>query len=132
MGMYTEFFVTARVRNIPEVVSVISALVSDSARQFSAWPDHAFFRCDRFRSILRQLSYSFTPLSVSQFEFDRIGQYWCLVSYSSLKNYDDEIEKFIDWLRPYLEYDDEGEMIGYSRYEQNIEPVIYRARPVGE
>lgn len=68
-------------------------------------------------------SYDFVPRSMHLFEFDEIAKGWVLITKSALKNYSQEIEKFIDWLRPHLACDVD-EMIGYYRYEESREPTI--------
>ena len=60
-------------------------------------------------------------------KFDDIAKAWCFVSRSDFKNYDSEIEKFIDWIGPHLDVNP-GEMIGYYRYEEFSEPTIIYAK----
>jgi transposase InsO family protein len=40
-----------------------------------------------------------------------------------LKNYDNEIKHFIDWLTPYIDQED-GECIGWSWYEEDDKPTL--------
>lgn len=68
-------------------------------------------------------SYYFTPVNVNHFEYDSIANYWSLVSYSSFKNYDGEVEAFFDWLKPFVD-DEPGTLIGYHRYEEYEEPTL--------
>lgn len=68
-------------------------------------------------------SYYFVPASMSLFQYDNIGQNWSFISRSDFKNYDGEVDKFVDWLRPYLDCGSD-EMIGYHRYEEFREPTI--------
>jgi len=122
MGMYTEFVMTARIKDVPEVVAVLKYMAGQSDEK-PALPDHPLFLAPRWDMLFRCSSYYFVPLSVAKFEYDDIGKYWCLISYASIKNYDQEIEKFIDWIKPYVDNDDT--MFGYSRYEEMREPTIY-------
>jgi hypothetical protein len=48
------------------------------------------------------------------------GQYHLNVR-SNLKNYDSEIENFLDFISPYIETD---EFIGYMRYEESEKPTL--------
>ena len=50
-----------------------------------------------------------------------------LFARNDLKNYDDEIEKFFDWLNT-LNFGCEGDFIGYSLYEEENTPTIYNKR----
>lgn len=45
-----------------------------------------------------------------------------LISEPILKNYDSEIEEFLDWLEPYI--GTEG-FIGYMRYEEWEDPTLH-------
>ena len=41
------------------------------------------------------------------------------------KNYDGEIEKFFNWIKQYLYKGWDKQFIGYSLYEEAIEPTLY-------
>ncbi|MCA1800256.1 MAG: hypothetical protein LC650_03090, partial [Actinobacteria bacterium] len=56
----------------------------------------------------------------SSLNYDDIGG-WFLTIRCNLKDYDDEIEKFIDWITPYT---DSTGFVGYKRYEQDEEPTL--------
>ena len=66
-------------------------------------------------------SYYFNAQPVHVFEYDVIGRCWFLTNISNLKNYDSEIEKFLDWISPYIE--DTG-FFGYMRYEEDDFPTL--------
>jgi hypothetical protein len=124
MGMYTELFISTRIKNDPIAVKTIKAMFGDE--DISGLPVHPLFSCPRWRSMLVCSSYYFVPRSTHLFEFDNIGQCWVLISRSDFKNYDGEIGKFIDWIEPYLDVSI-GEMIGYYRYEEVAQPTIIYA-----
>ncbi len=42
----------------------------------------------------------------------------------NLKNYDNEIENFIEWISPFIYKKDENYFIGYKRYEEDKEPEL--------
>jgi len=127
MGMYTELVLSTRIKNDPEVVEVLKCMCGLS-EQPATLPDHPLFACHRWRMLFTCSSYYFVPRSMQLFEFDNIGQCWVLITRADLKNYDDEIEKFLDWINPHLDVEVD-EMIGYSRYEETREPTIHYARP---
>jgi len=124
MGMYTELMMSARVKNDnPEVINVLKFMAGQLETQ-PPLPDHPLFNTPRWKWLFSSASYYFVPRSTVLFEYDDIGEYWVLISRADIKNYDDEIELFIDWIRPHLEASEET-MIGYSRYEETKEPTIY-------
>jgi hypothetical protein len=134
MGMYTELFISTRLRVMPtaDVAALQLMINSEEQEQLTQYlekiklPDHQLFRTTRWRSMLSCSSYYFTPHSVSKLEWNEIGGCWSLTSRSDFKNYDDEAELFFDWIRPYL-YDKDRRMIGYTRYEEDIYPTLYFA-----
>lgn len=68
------------------------------------------FRCD---------SCSFAGYFGSALDYEHDG--YNLSVYSSFKNYDDEIAKFLDFIRPWIETDG---FIGYMRYEDHDDPTL--------
>jgi hypothetical protein len=120
--MYTELHMSARIKDDPEAVAILKYMAGQTDEQ-PPLPDHPLFATPRWSALFRCSSYYFVPRSTVLFERDEIGGYWCLISQASIKNYDGEIGKFIDWIRPYV--DDTDTMIGYSRYEEDREPTIY-------
>ena len=127
MGMYTELVMSTRVKEVPEVVGVLQYMAGNEPRP-AELPDHPLFKTSRWEILFQCSSYYFVPRISVLFEHDDIGHYWVLISRADLKNYDSEIEKFIDWIRPYLEATND-DMIGYSRYEETREPTIYYGAP---
>ena len=43
--------------------------------------------------------------------------------FQNIKNYNNEIEEFFEWLMPYID-GEEGDFIGYSRYEETKELTL--------
>jgi len=122
--MYTELVISTRVKDDPVAVEMIKVMLG-LAEAPSIAPKHELFTTDRWCSMLRCSSYYFVPRSTSLFEYDKIGRYWCFISRSDFKNYDGEVAKFIDWIRPYLrDGQDERLPIGYYRYEEDAEATF--------
>ena len=130
MGMYTELFLSCRVKNDPVAVQVLKYMsdieASENAPGF-ALPHHPFFTTARWSWMFHSVSFYFVPKSICIFEQDDIEVHtegnWTLIVRCDLKNYNDEIECLVQWLDQYIDgYD--GEMIGYSRYEEDREPTI--------
>lgn len=126
MGMYTELVVSTRVKDDPEIIAILSHMGGKIDRKPDPLPDHPFFKTDRWDFMFQSSSYYFTPRTVFLLEYDDIGKDWCLIVRCDFKNYDDEVEEFISWLRPLLS-DRDGAMFAYSRYEMATEPTIYYA-----
>lgn len=131
MGMYTELHFNAElVRDVPpNVIDVLRLMtgVADHEPTPSPLPDHALFRTQRWSGMLLCSSYYF-PLSVAtSVDFDDIAKRYYLRVRCNLKDYDGEIDHFLDWIRPYVDADDE--CLGYYRYEEDPHPtLIYRDR----
>lgn len=124
MGMYTELHFNAELRaDVPaEVVTLLRAMVGDTDFPTS-FPEHPLFSCDRWKGMLQSDSYYFAADTHSTMRYDDIGKAWMLCIRCNLKNYCQEIQKFIDWIEPYiLAY--EGDFLGFSRYEQTEEPTL--------
>jgi len=126
VGMYTEIVIAAPLRSDTpgDVIEIIRYMIGEGESAPEKTPNHDLFKCDRWGSVLNCSSYYFIPFSTQEFRYDAIRKAYCLVVRADLKNYGDEIEKFFDWIDQYLEKWP-GEFVGYSRYEEDIEPVLY-------
>lgn len=132
MGMYTEFvFGVSLLSTTPkEVLSLLDYLVnSDEFNYTNNLPDHKFFSTDRFRSIALCSSYYFGYSdSNSKFSLDkdRISKEYLLSTRSSIKNYNNEIEKFVDWIKPYVSNGSgTNDLLGYMLYEEASVPYLF-------
>lgn len=127
MGMYTELVLVTKVRgDAPaEVIEALKIMCSNKTKDNSELPqiDHPFFKLGRAAWMFQNNSYYFVPASVSQFEWNAIGKFWTLIVRCDLKNYEDEIDTFVDWLTPYL-YAYEGDHLGHQRYEEEQRPTL--------
>lgn len=123
MGMYTELVIKCSIKeDAPQVViNVLDKLFNGVGNEILNLPDHEFFRCDRWRHIGSWSSYYHTPFALSKFEHDEISSH--LFSRSDLKNYNNEISKFIDWLMPYVD-EEVGQCIGWTWYEEKRIPTL--------
>lgn len=125
MGMYTELHFYSELRSDApqEVIDVLVWMAGGDGKEPPA-PDHQFFDCDRWRVLFRMDSAYFDAKTHS--EVFQEYEVWFLNVRSNLKNYDGEIEKFIDWVRPYLAKEP-GEFLGFSRYEESETPTLIYA-----
>jgi hypothetical protein len=123
MGMYTELYMSASLRrDTPEIVkNVILYMFNGGTEKPVELPEHKFFKCHRWDMLGSCSSYYFTPFALSKAIDDHIGGCVYFTTRSDLKNYDDEIALFIDFIKPYIE--DDGH-IGHYRYEEDEEPTL--------
>lgn len=127
MGMYTEVYICSKLtKDVP--MDILKYLFTDNFKlpipEDLKLPDHPFFKVERWFQIGHCCSYYHIPYPTSDLRFDETSKNWYLVSRSDIKNYDNQIELFFDWVMPYLDKC-EGEFIGYSRYEEFDEPKLY-------
>ena len=131
MGMYTEIIFGASLKiNTPKsVIDTIKYLISDEitdADMDSKIMQHPFFCSDRNWLLRSAGSYYFPGVVEPKFNFDDNSKQWYLHFRTNIKNYDNEIEKFLDWIRPYI---DQGvgtrNFYTVVTYEEQSNPTIY-------
>jgi hypothetical protein len=127
MGMYTEIIFGAALRkDTPKnIIEIIQKMINkeDTSKLVL---DHPFFRSERPWLLISAGSYYFPGIVEPQFRFDDIAEQWYLHFRTNIKNYDDEIEKFLDWIKPYI-YQGSGSKNFYAIviYEEDEIPTIY-------
>jgi len=124
MGMYTEFHFNAALKdNAPNsVIEILEFMLGDSAER-PELPAHLLFQSDRWEWMLRCDSYYFDADTHSTLKYDEVSKQYYLCIRCNLKNYNDEIEKFILWIMPYLDKHP-GDFLGFSRYEETEKPTL--------
>ena len=124
MGMYTELVLKCQIKeDAPADVKSVIAYMFCGGDAPEKLPDHPFFCLTRWNSIGNCSSFYHHPEVVNscpKFDYTE-SQY--IFSRSDIKNYDGEIEAFIDWIKPYLE-NEEGQCIGWSWYEEELQPTL--------
>lgn len=125
MGMYTEFhFNVELIENVPqEIIDILNYMLNKGTQEPLPEPDHPLFKTSRWRRMLRSDSYYFAADTHSTLRYDDIGHSYYLCIRCNLKNYDNIIEKFIDWIMPYL-YQYPEDFLGFSRYENTEQPTL--------
>ncbi|MFZ1361441.1 MAG: hypothetical protein WAS05_00705 [Candidatus Nanopelagicales bacterium] len=123
MGMYTEYLLRGEIKDdapqqVRDVLTFLASRDFDSRVEPSPLPDHPFFVTDRWDCLGSRMSYYF-PGSKGHSEFSEFG----FIFYGDLKNYDQEIAKFVDWIMPHLKGWDN--FIGYELYEEFDQPILY-------
>lgn len=129
MGMYTEIYVKVVLKEDVDdnVINILKYMlgIDDVELEDLTLPSHRLFEKERWHYMLRSGSYYHIPYSVKLFEYNEISNNHYLVVRSDFKNYDGEIEKFFDWITPYIEKYGDKTFIGYSLYEEDDEPKLY-------
>lgn len=128
MGMYTElhFNVELRTDTPPAVINILRFMV-DGSPVHPKTPDHPLFESERWEWMLQSDSYYFNADTASTLRWDDIAQSHFLCLRFNVKNYDGEIEHFLDWIMPYVDAFD-GDFLGFSRYEESQEPTLIHYR----
>lgn len=98
MGTYTEFHCKIRLskNTPPAIIEILNAALLDHKNTIDS--DHEFFKCERWHSLL-SLNNAFHPKG--KWVVGIFGAHY-LELHIELKHRDDEIFKFIDWIKPYL------------------------------
>ncbi len=125
MGMYTELHYNVELRkDVPDPVIAMLEHMLDLDKPCPSI-NHPLFQTARWPIMLRMSSAYFPARTHSELfkEYDQ----WHLGVRCNLKNYESEIEKFCEWLDPYIDAF-EGDFLGFSRYEESQDPVIIRKK----
>ena len=126
MGMYTELNIGVNLReDTPQnVIDILTHMLNDyHCEETPELPKHPLFETGRWRFMLCSDSYYFDGHTDSSMLQDRISKEYELNVRTNLKNYDGEIEKFMDFICPYLKT---YGFLGYTRYEEADDPrLIY-------
>ena len=124
MGMFTEFHFNVELKaDVPDrVIGTLKYMVGERSKP-RILPEHDLFSCDRWGYMLQSGSYYFNADTHSTLRYDKIGRCHYLCIRCNLKNYDDEITKFVDWISSYLRQD-EGDFLGFSRHEETQQPTL--------
>lgn len=86
-------------------------------------PDHPLFSCSRWRCLSGGSSYYFPGTSARGLAGHVSGSHcYRFTVVCDIKNYGNEIERFLDWLGPFLDPDDGH--VGTYRYEESEKPCL--------
>ena len=124
MGMYTDFCFDAKLKkNTPTEIIELLKNWQDWDWNPAVLPAHPFFSLSSWRCIGSDMSYYFDGPGYFNCTFDEIANSYYLQVRGNLKNYESEIETFIEWITPYLNKTP-GEFLGFYRYEEYDEPTL--------
>lgn len=120
MGMYTEIFVNTNLKtDTPnEVIDVLKAMCDkDSTAQ--CLKD----KPERWAYLFNNGSYYVASTECGMLTYDKISSKYSLLAKGDIKNYENEIEQFFEFIKPWCD----NEFIGYYRYEESREPTLVYA-----
>lgn len=125
MGMYTELIFGVRLKeNTPtDVIETLQYMTGLTDYE----PEKLLFDLNIYRNPLSGGSYYFGVHScVTKMWYDDIAKAWSISSRANIKNYNSEIEKFLEWIKPYI---DSGsglrDMYAIVTNEESEEPTLY-------
>ena len=124
MGMYTQLLLDIELKkDTPkEIIDTLKEMVDIDG-------DCKFWN-NRLNWCFNSSSYYFNNNHHANIQFDEISEVYKLFVYCDFKDYDDEIKILLSWLKPYIE--DNGDMIGYTRYEEEEMPIILFVKDIVE
>ena len=126
--MNTELHFNCKLKkDLPKIVIETLQYMIDYKNKPKKLPEHELFKCESWTMLFTCDSYYFDADTYSTLRFDEISNAYYLCIRANLKNYDREIEKFIDWIMPYLNVY-EGKFLGFYRYEESEQPTLIYVR----
>lgn len=128
MGMYTELIFGASLKkDTPnEVIESLKYMMGEIEEKPKFYP----LPEGRCEWMFRGGSYYFgVHNAVSKFWQDDISKSWVLSTRFNIKNYEDEIDTFLNWIKPYIESGSGNrDMYAIKIYEEQSEPTVYYLR----
>jgi hypothetical protein len=121
MGMYTEIYINVDLKKdtpdeIIEVLKAMCDMEDSDSKVLEKYPE-------RWDGLFYSGSYYTPDTYCHSLTYDTITQQWSLLGKGDIKNYEGEIQKFFEWIMPYVDgYP--GDFIGYRRHEEDREPTL--------
>lgn len=139
MGTYTELKFRAKLKEQTpkEVVDLLNRVINEkdlghdkqmfnTSDVFVPELDHEFFKCERWYMLFLSTNWDYTMQGGKFYEEkDR----WVIDLHTEFKNYNDEINQFVDWISPFIAGRKKKEYLGYWQNEMSSTQVnIYIER----
>ena len=120
MGMYTELIFGASLKeNTPEeVIETLKNMCGlESKTNILNLGRNPFYTQSYYFGVHRSKPFM---------EYDGISKNWVISTRGNIKNYNNEIETFLEWIKPYIENGSGSrDMYAIVTYEESEEPTIY-------
>ena len=125
MGMYTELIFGADLKkDTPaEVIEALKYMIGETEEKPINFP----LPDGRCEWLFQGASYYFgVNRPVGKMIYDDIGENWMVSTRSNIKNYEGEIEAFLEWIKPYIDGGSGArDMYAIVTYEEAEAPKIY-------
>jgi len=122
--MFTELIFGAELKkDTPkEIIDCLEYMIGENENEPKNFP---FYGWTRY--MLRNGSYYFAiNRPVSKMWFDKITQSYHISTRSNFKNYDGNVEEFLEWIKPYIDSGSgSNDMYAIVTYEEQEVPDIY-------
>lgn len=120
MGMYTELVLNVALQNIPSDALDVLRGMTQGDDSTSPNMEHRLFETPRWQWMLCSSSHYFVPEATAKLiERDYASSKYLSVR-CDLKNYNGEVEAFLEWIAPFAE----SGFAGYKRYEEDSDPTL--------
>lgn len=125
MGMYTEFHFNAELKKSTpkDIITSLRYMCGESIADSELDLRHDLFKTKSWRWMLRCESAYFPFKASSSIYMDDFEDRYTLEVKSQVKNYDGEIQLFIDWIMPYVQANGD-DLLGFYRHEEFREPIL--------
>lgn len=125
MGMYTELIFGAELKkDTPnEVIEALKYMIGETKEKPVNFP----LPDGRCEWLFQGGSYYFAiNNSVTKMWLDDIDKQWHISTRSNIKNYEGEIETFLEWIKPYIHSGSGGrDLYAITIYEEQDTPTLY-------
>ena len=123
MGMYTELNVGVNLKSsTPDnIIKILDYMLGNNDNDNIEITNHPLFSTARWRYMLRCDSCYFGGRTDSSMEYDDVVRNYRLSVRCNLKNYNNEISLFLDFIQPYL---NTYGFLGYTRHEGQKDPTL--------
>lgn len=124
MGMYTELIFGARLKKLTQLEIDALKWMCGNIEKPKKLHNHEFFECYKSDYLFNFCSCYFLEISKPIFKF--FDGDWFLTTRSNLKNYENEIEKFLDWIKPFIDSGSgKNDLYAIVTYEEDLKPTLY-------
>ena len=122
MGMYTQLSMNFTLKeNVKGIIIRRLKDMIDKDAITRAWKD----KNSRLNWCFNSSSYYFDNTTSSKIFHDHISNQYRVLIHCDFKNYNDEINTFLNWIVPYIEGGEcDKEFIGYQRHEKDDLPTL--------
>jgi hypothetical protein len=127
VGMYTKLFYDAALSPDCDAIPVLQFMMQRNLMKDPGFkpPDHPLFKTDRWSFMFHCGSEYFNKDTDSFLVYDIFNDKFNLHLDFNIKNYNNEIYHFIDWIDPYV-IASPGDYLGYFQYEEDDGPTLIR------